>query len=516
MKKTVKISSILGGQSPSVYFGKQGQFSASVGIDPEFSTGSVTTNKPSGVIVPTRYEKFSSTSLTAAPMWLMNNPKNSLTYEYSANGRLHSYSSVFSIASEIHIGTATSGAGNGAAYYNNYNYLFTPTDVSRYGPLSTTPTLVNNVWTGSTLGTLTALTNTTYPGTYNFTYPNHAPHEHYGKLYFLDFLNGKGMVHFIQTTMTSVEGDTNNGSIYNALTLPLGFYPFDLESCGSDLVIICSQFSTSADSVKQGKASLLFWDCSSTTVYKKVDLPDTLGTALLTHNGVPYIWSGALGRGVRLSRYVGGNQIESLLEITDGTPPPAGAVDSLGNRIIWGGTVTSPLAACGVFAKGFVSPALPADSVNQIARITGTGTLPVVTALKFCQESSKTPIIGWRSDTPAEYGLDKYSPSATYNSVFRSEIFNVGEPFQVEKIRMPLAAAVTTNMSIVPKVYVDDETSSTTLDTINPTNDSGKYNALRYKRINGQHNFFLELTIGGSTSLSVGLPIEAEIEILND
>jgi len=73
-----------------------------------------------------------------------------------------------------------------------------------------------------------------------------------------------------------------------------------------------------------------------------------------------------------------------------------------------------------------------------------------------------------------------------------------------------------TGMSVVPKVYIDDETSSTTLDTINPTNDPSKYNAIRHKRINGQHNFFIELAFGGSTHLAIGLPIEVTLDLISD
>ena len=71
------------------------------------------------------------------------------------------------------IGTVTGNVANGAEIYNDYLYITTGTDVSRYGPLSGSPALTNSVWTGATLGSQTALTNTTYPTINGAPIPKH-------------------------------------------------------------------------------------------------------------------------------------------------------------------------------------------------------------------------------------------------------------------------------------------------------------------------------------------------------
>ena len=198
-EKTITISNILDGFSQTKYLSSEGSFDSSIGIDPDYPLTSSDT-KTSGVIVPTQYADFSSTGLSVAAMWLITNPKDTNLYIYATDGELISYSSALTSGSETVIGTPTSGAGNGAVYYNNFLYLMTPTDVSRYGPLDGTPALTNTVWTGSTLGSQRALVNTTYPTLRSVAIPNHSGHVHGDNaLYFGDFVAGKGVIHKIKT-----------------------------------------------------------------------------------------------------------------------------------------------------------------------------------------------------------------------------------------------------------------------------------------------------------------------------
>ena len=124
-KRTINISSILGGIAPSLYLGGANQFLDSVSVDPDLPVdgSGISAIRTSGVLVPTRYGDFSSTFLTAAPLWITTNPKDTNTYVYLANGRMVSYSSALTSGSELNPfdNQASGGAtGNGAAYYNNY------------------------------------------------------------------------------------------------------------------------------------------------------------------------------------------------------------------------------------------------------------------------------------------------------------------------------------------------------------------------------------------------------------
>jgi hypothetical protein len=515
MLKEQVISSILGGHSVGTHASQPGSFLTSIAIDPETQVNS-TILKPGAIINPILYQKFSSTGVSGAPMWIETTPKNELIYTYNSDGEFISYNTTFT---ETVIGTPTSGAGNGMEYYNNYLYLTTPTDVSRYGPLNSSPSLSNTFWT-STLS-LTALTNTTYPGFNSVSYGNHALHPHVdNKLYICDFKNGQGLIHFIKTTKTTDEGDTNDGSTYNALDLPFGYAPFAMASWGTDLAIIASQVSTSTV-IKQGQSALFLWDTFSPTFYRQIPIPESVATAIINHRGLLYIWAGSIEFGYKLYRYSGGYDVEPLETFMEGSPPFAGAVDAAGNRLMWGASITYPEAAAVVMSRGYVNSNLPGNAVNSIGRVTGTGTFPVISALKQVQQAQRVakPIIGWRTTTPSEYGLDRVGVG-TLDSIFRSDLEEVGKSFVIKEIEIPLTTEISANMTITPTVYVDDETASFTgssngLDTINSTNfsDSERLIPLKPEGVRGENNFYLELAFSGTVALPVALPIRIKYSV---
>lgn len=514
----IKIESIFRGWSPTQYVGGKDTFNSSLSIDPDLAIGSDV--KTSGMLIPTIYEEFSSSAVDGYPKWLITNNKDTKLYTYISTGKFFSYTSGLSSASQVLVGTPTSGAGNGAAYYNNYIYLATPTNISRYGPLDNSPALTNTVWTGATLGSQTALTNTTYPSLRGTPIPNHPMHVHGDNfLYFGDYINGQGLIHKIKTSKTTNEGDTNNGSAYNALDLPFGFAPTDIESWGTDLVICAIQ--TTDTVINQGKSALFFWDTLGDSFYRMVYLPDPLATALLNINGVLHVWTGNTVNGTRLSKYIGGDSIQEIVYQEEGVPPFAGAVDALGGRIVWGNYTTYPAARAGVFAYGSKRPDIP-KGVHHIAASTiSGGTTPTVTAIKYVQQSSSIEpklVIGGGDGT--DYTLDKSSTSMTYVSVFRSNMFNVGAKFMVKEIRIPMGATISGGTSIVAKVYLDDGSSSVTLPTINSTNYPSarkvKFKDPDLKSAIGENNFFLELTWSGTVILPVTLPIVIKIDIFED
>jgi len=508
-RSVITINSVLGGQSPSFYLSAKDQFLSSLAVDPDAPVGSLI--KASGTLVPVGYSKFSSTGMSGASRWLMTNPKDTNLYSYNSDGELVSYSSALTAASESVIGTPTSGAGNGAAYFNNYLYLATPTDVSRYGPLTSSPTIANNFWT--TTLSLTATTNTTYPSLRGKAIPNHAMHVHTdGALYFCDFVNGNGLIHKIKTSKTTHEGDTNDGSTYNVLDLPFGYYPTDIESYGTDLVLAAHR--TTDTTVNQGGAAVFFWDTFSSSFYRQVPLPDPLITALENVNGILFAWTGNAAGGCRMSSYLGGDVFKDVMYLDEGTPPFAGAVDSLGNRIVWGGYVTTPASSTTVFALGSKNARLP-QGLHSVAKGTLSGTNYNATAVKFVEQANNSlprAVFG-ESDESSAYQLMKYGSGATLGSVWRSQVYNVGGEFTIKKLSLPLGAAVAANMSIVPKVYVDDGSSSVTGTTVNSTNYAASQRLIvQYPEIRGSCNFFLELTWGSTTALPVTLPVNIEIE----
>lgn len=359
-RKIISINSIFDGLMPSALFGEADQYQSALGIDPDMPlTDSATDVKTGGVIRPVNYAAFSGANITSYPIAILTNPKNSNVYVILANGRLVSYDSALS--NETLIGTVSGGVARGAFYYNNYIYIATGTDLSRYGPLSGTPALTDGVWTGATLGTQTALVDTSYPATLlSVGYLNHYGISHVDNAaYFIDYKDGKGMIHKVKTLKTTYEGDTNDGSAYNVLNMPFNFLPMALSSFGNDMCVSGS-FSTSS-TILQGRSALLFFNPADTTpsFYRIVHLPDAICSALIYTNGILYGLSGDINGGYRLFQYLGGDSIQTLKIIEEGNPPLQGAITAVGNRIIWAADTTYPMASSGLYAYGSKSDLFP-------------------------------------------------------------------------------------------------------------------------------------------------------------
>lgn len=524
MIQEYQIKSVLGGQAGTYYLGAEDEYQVSLGVDTDLPVGSQT--KTSGMLVPSRYEKFSGTEFTGSPMFILPNNKTANTVIYASDGKLHSFDSALAMRTTDEAGTAlpitiTGGAGNGGVFYNNFYYLAEATDISQYGGMDQGASIAKteNVWTGAKFG-LSALTNTTYPSIQGVPIPNHPMHVHTDNSNYIgDVVAGQGVIHRMNTKKVTIEGDTNGTvvpSAFNALDLPFGFYPTDIESYGTDLVI--AAIRTTNATINQGAAALFFWDPTNTdTFYRQVSLPDPLVTALLNVNGVLYLWTGNSVSGVRLSRYIGGETISEVSYEEDSLPPFAGAVDAIGSRIVFGDKSTYPESAAGVMAYGSKDDSLP-KGVQNIIRSTSTGATQNVTSVRYVQQSSYvTPklVVGWRDDSAK--GLDKYSTTATYNSVWRSKPFNVNKWFLLKKLVIPFAAAVDANTSVTVKVYMDDGSSSTTLLAINNTNYPNKrrviYSAGDLVNAVGFNNFFIEINWDGTTEMPVLMPIDIEVEL---
>ncbi len=538
---TVKytLENIEGGISPTL-FGPQpkGTYNFALGIDPDLRANPLSAANPKtgGAITPSGFTKFSSTGLTGYPLWMLADPKDSLIYVYSSSGNFLSYTDA--LASETALSTPTSGAGNGMAYYNNYIYLATPTNISRYGPLDGTPSLTNTVWTGATFmnDANKVLTNSTYPTIKQAALPNHAMHVHTdGFLYICDVIStsyattavqGKGVLHRIVTKKVTAEGDTNNGSAYDVLELPFGYVPVAIQSYGTDLAILgIRQINDTLMTLSRGSAAVFLWDTFAAIPYKQIPIPDPLGSALFNNNGKLYVFSGNTANGVRVSVYDGGDSFRQVAFLEQGITPFQGAVDAWEDRLVFGGQVVYPTAAAVVFALGSKNQAVDKNALHCIARTSGGVSTPVVTCLKYipfgvnsAQSSGNInpmPLIGWGDSTLK--GIDTYSTAATVSSQFSWKV-DIGRPFSLRSIRVPLAKVVASNTAVAPTFYVDNRTSSTVPSAINNTNFSGN-TVIGYKRpelaIIGQENFELVFEWSNTDPISLMLPIEVELDVFD-
>lgn len=532
---SVLINSILGGHSRLTHEGSPGQFRASLGIDPaqpiDDGSGAFTVIS-SGLLRPAASEAFSGTTLGAAPLWIVSNPKDANTYVYDALGSAYTMPADFtSLTALSDGGTLSSALGNGAAYYDNYIYFAKNTDIARYGPLNGAAAFTGSYWVGTLAQTATV--NTTYPVDFksSLRYPNHVMHRHSdGTLYIADVVGNRGALHTISTSFTSVEGDTNNGSTFYKLTFGYGLWPTALESYQDNLAVALYEGSTA--STNQGRAKLAFWDTTSTAFNKIiwVDFPDQIITAMKSINGILYVVSGNINsEGFRVVRFAGGYSFQEIMYSETGEPSFAGAIDGGLDRLILGGYTTVPESDGCVRAVGLQKNALGGGQFN-IMRATGGTASTNVTALKIADNvefSFNVPIIGWtqagEGSTGASHKFDKQGTA--YNnapSVWWSDLFQIGRPFKITKIRIPLTAVMPASVTIIAKIYTDDGAGTTyTLTTFNSTNDPNSKNLIRRSDSSGvaplgDHNFWLELRWTGSALMAVGLPIQIDFEIIPD
>lgn len=526
----ILIESILGGITPTSHFAGKGQFRAGFGIDPSqpiddadtaFSTVS------SGLLRPTPSQDISSSALNAAPLWMLTNPKNTNVYVVDALNSMYTIDGAFSsFAGVSDGGSLSNGRGNGFEYYDNYLYDFKNTTVARYGPLNGTPAFDGDYWV-TTLGK-TALQDTTYPSTVlnGIQYPNHVAKRHSnGKLYFADVVGNNGTLHYIQTTKTTVEGDTDNGSTYGALTLGYGLYPTDIESWNEGMVISIFEGTATTPSVRQARAKLAFWDDTSTNINKIVwvEHPDTYISAIRNVGGSLITFSGNINaQGYRVMRFVGGYSFEEIYHSATGEPPLPGAVDGILNQILFGSYTNSPTNDGVCMSIGLNAQKL-SSGVFPIMRSTGGNSSTIVTSVLVADNSNMnfiSPILGWsKGSGTSNNGID-YQSGAYNNapSMFWSETYRIGRPFRIQKIRIPFANTLSATRSIIPKLYFDDGNSSYTCTTIdNTTFPNQRYAEIKIPSgIGGFNNFFLELKWTGSQVLTVALPIEIIYETIEE
>jgi hypothetical protein len=194
----------------------------------------------------------------------------------------------------------------------------------------------------------------------------------------------------------------------------------------------------------------------------------------------------------------------------------------MGGRLVWGNTVSKPEAAVVAMAFGSKNSRLN-KALHCVARSTSAGTSGVCTALKCVQQGSQTPKLILGSGDGSGYQLDKYSSTATFDSLWRSKLITVGAEFRIDRIRLPLGAALAANQSLTVKIVYDDGASTRTLTAINTTNFTSGTRKIIYNQqeimdaaITPQNNFYLQLEWAGTVALPVMFPIEIILDIAQD
>lgn len=515
-KFKITIDSIAGGQSIYEFMPSKGQFSSAYAVD----------IKPDGTFGPSPRWRFSGATLNGDPLWMKAEPKsgNGTVYVYDNVGSVYSLTqSVITGVGDLNDGGTAEG--NGMEYYDNYMYFARSTTIARYGPLNGTPSFTDDYWV--TTLSKTALTNTTYPnyGTAaSVGVPNHfLKRGKNGKLYIADVVGNQGTIHYIATTKTTVEGDTNNGSTYDALDLPYGHYPIAMENWNEYLVILC--YAGAGTSLK-----LVFWDPTNTVTYDRIvdfEFPDMIGCGLKNINGELFVVSATDTNAdsfTRITKYLGGYSFQQVALYSGDTPLP-GAIDGALNRLFVGGHRTgtdisgSPTGGA-VFALGTERGGM-SDALFTVGGVTCTTTTNnIVTAVNA---ETAYLLYGWTTGSvgTGNQGIDgsNSAPDGADSIIPACEIVSapimLGVPFRVDKITFGINQAVT----LPYKVGVWTDNGSSTRNQFSTTKQSTDSDRIFYKLDNATGKKYFKLFFqwpqaqSNSSHGKVHFPITIEGEI---
>lgn len=510
----IRIESIFGGHSLYPAFPAKDEYRWSLGIDPE----------PNGFISPTYYPRFAGDTINGAPMWIKKEPKTNTIFVYDSVGSIYT-ANANTITALADLNDGGTSSGNGLEYYDNYIYASRDTTIARYGPLNGTPTWTDDYWV-STLGK-TALSNTLYPqsrGNTGYRLRNHfLKRGKDGRLYIADVVGNQGTIHYISTTKTTVEGDTDNGSTYGALDLPYGYWPAALENYGNTIVIAC--VVASGDDFTD-RVKIVFWDPTNTTTYDSIidsEYPDEVLCGLHNANGVLYLLTGFTfddSNYIRISRYIGGYSFEQVAVVLTSQTTLPGGVDSNFNRLFFGSQYSLGSVGAIGLSKSKIS-----NSVYNVSGVTCTSS-SFVSAILFTKDRI---LSGWNSSSPAISGMDGSNAYlANDNPRPRSSIalgpYTIGSPFKITKVTIPFND-VLEDSTIDVYIKVDTLTNDADAQDLIATLTQATYGqkstiSIRPENKTGNRSFILYLDFRADYSQQsreqIALPIIVEYELIRE
>lgn len=495
--------------------------------------------KPYGILAPTVTNTL-STTLAGYPYWMIPNPKDAKTYVYAANGSIYSLNNgLTSLTSVGDLNDGGTASGNGCEYYDNYMYFARDTTVARYGPLNGIASFTDDYW-ASTLGK-TALSNTTYDATGGSALetPNHVLHRHSdGKLYIADVVGGQGTIHYIKTSKTTVEGDTDNGSTYDALDLPFGYYPTAMASYGDFLVIGAVEMTGGIDFNKTGRARIIFWDTTSPTYNQIIDteFSSTTISKIVNVNGTLFVFSGRpSGGGLSLYRYIGGNSLEEVAVIVECSLPLPGAVFHDTNSLYFAGGTYNFYSES---SSRIYMYDLRLNALHCIGGQANQTFQPYITSIAPSAGGygdNATSLVYSGYGEGSTFGISKQNFNFNLDAVgtsvseldaeWISKPFNIGQPFKILKVRVPLLYpdGLTADVDITPSFIIDANQSTVDLTSINITNYATRAGKKSFSLkppagtvITGENSFRFRLKWNNGSVIPVDLPITIEYELLDD
>lgn len=142
----------------------------------------------------------------------------------------------------------------------------------------------------------------------------------------------------------------------------------------------------------------------------------------------------------------------------------------------------------------------------------------VITSLSTAQQGLANQSILMGGRNTSDYKIMKKGTSYAFN-LWRSPVYIIGKPFDIIEITINVHPAIASNMSFIPVIYFDNESSSSIGTTVNSTNYSSSQKSITLSPpnfasgIRGRKDFVLELQFTGSALVTVKMPIEIEVEV---